>query len=190
MAKLRRGFRKEAEEYAAEFREELDIDLRAPMNPLILAKHLCIPVIGLSAHPGIPDDVKRYFADYGQDRFSATTIADGTYREIIHNDHQHLNRQNSNITHEIAHILLGHPPKPPMISDSCRDFDPTLEKEANELGFTLLVPKLAALFAVEQYENLTVAAEYFGVSRSLLEYRIRITNARGWAKNRLQRAYG
>ncbi|MCG8607572.1 ImmA/IrrE family metallo-endopeptidase [bacterium] len=190
MVKLRRGFRKEAEEYAADFRDELNLEVHDPIDPVLLADHLSIPVIGLSDHPTISDDVKRFFATAGQDNFSATTIADGSYREIIHNDAHHPNRQNSNITHEVSHIVLGHPPKPPMIADGCRDFDPTLEKEANELGFTLLVPKIAALFAVEQFGNLAEAALHFGVSLQLLRYRIRITNADGWAKNRRAKAYG
>lgn len=184
MVKLRRGFKKEAEEYSTELRLELGLKACDPIDPIKLANHLDVPVYGLSSHPSIPDEVKTYFATKGNTDFSATTLADGTYRAVVHNDYQHPNRQNSNITHEIAHILLGHPPKPPMICDSCRNFDPVMENEANELGFALLVPKIAALFAVEVINNIGRAARYYGVSESLLQYRIRITNAHGWAINR------
>ena len=187
MAKLRRGFRKEAEEYALEFREELDLDGHETLDPFRLAEHLDIPVHALSEYPTITDDTKRYFKGAGKSIFSATTLVDGTYCEIIHNDFQHLNRQHSNITHELAHIILGHPPKLSILNGSCRDFDPSLEQEANVLGFTLLVPKTAALYAIEGFSSLRDAAEYYGVSQSLLNLRIRITNAEVWAKNRRKR---
>lgn len=187
MVKLRRGFRKEAEEYAAEFREELDLAKHQPLDPLDLAKHLLVPVHTLSEHPSILPEIKMHFARAGNSRFSASTLVDGTYREIIHNDYQAPNRQRSNIMHELSHIILGHPPKPPLLDDSCRNFDPLMEKEASELGFTLLVPKAAALYAIEQFDHLIAAGKFFGVSQDLLRYRIRITNARGWARNRAKK---
>ena len=184
MAKLRRGFRKEAEEYASEFRRELGLTMRDPLDPHDLARHLSVPILELSQHPAIPSDIKRHFAGAGNSHFSASTLVEGTYREIIHNDYQAPNRQRSNIMHELSHIILGHPPKPPMLEDSCRNFDALMEKEANELGFTLLIPKVAALHAVEAFDHVYAASKFFGVSHKLLSYRIRITNAVGWARNR------
>jgi len=187
VVKLRRGFRKEADEYAAEFREELGIAKHDPLDPFDLAKHLSVPVHALSQHPTIPSNIKSHFAGTGNSRFSALTLVDGTYREIIHNDYQAPTRQRSNIMHELSHIILGHPPKPPQLEDSCRHFDPLMEKEASELGFTLLVPKVAALYAIEGFDDLTAAGRFFGISQDLLRYRIRITNASGWAKNRARK---
>lgn len=187
--RLRRGFRREAEEYAQEFRAELGLRDYDPLDPRLLAEHLGICVHALSKQPDVPEAVKEHFARGGNSDFSATTLADGTYREIIHNDFQHPNRQNSNIIHEISHILLGHPPRPPMRNDSCMNFDASMEKEASELGFTLLVPKVAALYTVENCRDLQAACRFYGVSLSLLQYRIRITNANGWAINRARRSY-
>lgn len=182
--KLRRGFKKEAEEYAEEFRTELGLLPTDPLDPKKLAALLEIPVLELSTHPTIPDHIKEYFANEGSDKFSAATLIDGTYKEILHNDYHHPNRQNSSIMHEISHIILGHPPKPPLIEDSCRNFDPTLENEANNLGFTLLVPKKSALNAIENFASKQLAADFYGVSLELLQYRIRISDAIRWAKNR------
>jgi Zn-dependent peptidase ImmA (M78 family) len=86
--------------------------------------------------------------------------------------------------HEVAHIILGHPPRPPLTEDACRNYDPVLEIEANQLGFTLLIPKIAALYAVENFDSLTDAASYYGVSVSLLSHRIKISDAHRWALNR------
>ncbi len=182
--RLRRGFRKEAEEYAEEFRFELNLEPHAPLCPCKLSNHLEIPVCKLSEHPSIPDDVKNYFLGPGSNYFSATVIPFGTYREIVHNDAHHLNRQNSNVMHEVAHIILGHPPSPPLIDDASRNYDSMLEYEANQLGFTLLVPKVAALSAIEDFDSLMLAADFYGVSVSLLTARIQISDAARWARNR------
>lgn len=182
--KLRRGFRKEAEEYALEFRAELNIAPDGPLCPFALADHLAVPILKLSELAGLEARFVKGASEVG---FSATTIFDGTFKTIIHNDTQHLYRQNSNLMHEIAHILLGHPPRPPLTSDGCRNFDSGHEKEASELGFTLLIPRGVALRVVEMRMPLDLACIEYGVSSSLLGYRIRITNAQGWARNR--RAY-
>lgn len=184
MTKLRRGFKKEAEDYASEFRAELGIEANAPLSPFRLAEHLAIPITGLSRHPSMPDDVIQHFSNEGFRLFSATTIARGSRREILHNDFHSPVRQNSNIAHEIAHILLGHEPRPPLLEDCCRHFDPVAEKEASELGYTLLVPKQAALRAVEGFTDMRTASSFFDVSQTLLRHRINLTNARKWARNR------
>jgi hypothetical protein len=121
VAKLRRGFVKESEEYAVEFRQELGLDEHVPLCPYVLAGHLEIPVAAISTHPTIPADVKHHLAGRGKSSFSALTLADGSYREILHNDYQHPNRRASSIMHEIAHIVLGHPPKPPFLIRSWRE---------------------------------------------------------------------
>ena len=177
---------KEAEEYAIEFREELGLSDSSPLSARQLAEHLEIPVWDLTEHPAMPPSIVAHFSHTCQDDFSAMTVNDGTYKEIIHNDSHHPHRQNSNIAHELAHIILGHPAKPPM-TDGCRNFDQRLEKEAHDLGFTLLVPKSAALFAVENFKNIFEASEYYSVSKQLLEYRIRKTDARRWSMNRVRK---
>lgn len=183
----RRGFIKESEEYALEFREELALTEHDALDPVVLAKWLCIPVITLSGHPTIKPAEKQYFSTVGQNDFSAATLTLGTKKEIIHNDSHHPYRQNSNIAHELAHIILGHPPKPPMLTDGCRNFDKRMEREAHDLGFTLLVPKPAALFAVEEIRDTEQACEHFGVSKALLIFRIRKSDAVRWAQNRAKK---
>ena len=184
MVKLRRGFVKEANEYASEFREELNLDSKDPICPFRLCQHLEIPVIGLSKHPAIPHDVKTYFGGQGQNDFSATTLVDGGFKEIIHNDYHHPNRQNSNVVHELAHILLGHEARPPMLKDGCRNIDKVIEHEANELGWVILVPKTAAMKALEEFDTLSDAAIFYSVSLQLMTYRVRKSGAMGWYKNK------
>ena len=182
--KVRRGFRTEAEGYASEFRAELGIATDGALCPFRLAALLEVPVVPLSELNGFDCSAGGYAEE---EAFSATTVADGTYKMIFHNDGHHPHRQNSNIMHEIAHILLGHPAHPPLTEDRCRNFNTTFETEAKELGFTLLVSKPAALKIVESGITMAQASILYGASRALIEYRIRITDARGWAHNRRQR---
>lgn len=180
----RRGFQKEAESYAGEFRNELGLQSHDPICPFLLSRHLDIPLRPLSADLGISAEIKEYFSTRSsQKTFSALTLFQDTYAEILYNDFHSGNRVHASIMHEIGHILLLHPPRPPISEKGCRHFDAQLEKEANDLGWTILVPKVAALHAVQQFNSPRAAAEHYGVSTSLLEYRIRKSDARRWANN-------
>jgi Zn-dependent peptidase ImmA (M78 family) len=149
--------------------------------PFELAALLEVPVVPLTQLDGFSMENANYRP--GEKEFSATTIAEGTRKLIIHNDRHHPNRQRSDVMHEIAHIALGHPPHPPLTEEGCRNFNPVLENEAKELAFTLLISKPVARKTVANRLPLTQASVIYGVSPSLIEYRIRITDARGWYQN-------
>ena len=183
-SKLKRGFLKEANECAEEFRLELNLRANDPICPFALAVHLSIKVTPLSMWPGMPQKVIRHFQGPGRDEFSAMTIKPDDYSEIIYNDGCGENRQRSSVMHEIAHIVIGHPMRPPIAGDGCRNFDPDMEYEANEFAYAVLIPPPAALRAVEAFSDLRRAAHYFGVSEQLLRHRVGRTNAVRWAANR------
>lgn len=100
MKRLRRGFRKEAEEYAIEYRKEIGIEAHEPLSPFDVSETLCVPIYPLSTFKGIPDEYKLRYATHGKDEFSAVVLRSGTQCSILHNDFQHPNRQKSNIMHE------------------------------------------------------------------------------------------
>src|SRR3990167_3148855 len=183
----RRGFQKEAEAYASEFRSELGLRETYPLCPFKLCEHLDIPLRPLSSDPGLSQEMKSFFSGKGGRVFSATTLFDGPYAEILYNDYLSENRVRASNMHEIGHVLLFHPPRPPLLASGCRHFDPQLEREANDLGWTILVPKVAALRSVQNFESTKVAAQFYGVSGQLLEYRIRKSDARRWAENIVRR---
>ena len=185
--RLRYGFHKEAEGYAAEFREELGLSPICPIDPFQLATLLAVPIRKLSKDDFIPKDIRDFFGGMGSNSFSALTLFDDTRAQILLNDNHQPVRQHSSIMHELAHVLLGHPARPPLSPDGCRHFDRVLEKEADDLGWTILVPKRAALHAVEGFVGLGDAAAHFGVSSALLEYRIRKADARKWSANRAKK---
>ena len=145
MAKLRRGFKAEAEALVKEIRAELGLAKLDRLDPHRLACHLAIPVITLN---DLPDnlDGAQHFLSVGRKAFSALTVFDRHRRMIVHNDSHSPARQNSNLAHELAHGLLLHEPAPALKRlTGCRNWNDTNEAEAAWLGSVLLVTDDMAL---------------------------------------------
>jgi Zn-dependent peptidase ImmA (M78 family) len=104
---------------------------------------------------------------------------------IVHNDTHDPQRQRSNLSHELSHILLGHPFTYPIDESGCRNIDRKLEEEASWLGPTILVPDEAALHIVRMGLDTDTACRMYQVSAPLLRMRL---NASG-ARIRMRRAY-
>lgn len=174
---LRRGFKAEAERIAAEIRAELNLSLDDRLDPLSLARHLCIPVLeigdlaALSSNPSLGD----YFLIEDVDCLSALTLFDGTKRTIIHNESHAPTRQVSNLAHEISHCLLEHVPEPLVHPDGRRCWNEEVEAEATWLAGALLVPRAGALKLARSGFGEEVIARHFGVSTSLCRWRMNET---------------
>ena len=96
---------------------------------------------------------------------------------IVHNDFHSLGRQADDLSHEISHALLGHQPGPALDDLRCRFWDGSIEEEAAYLGGALLVPPEATLSIARRGLTTQAAALEYGVSQSLITYRMRITAA-------------
>lgn len=176
--KLRRGFKTEANEIACETRAELRLAKSAPLDPRKLAEHLEIPVITLSSFRNLIPDAAGYFLGAHHRDFSAVTVFCGLERTILHNDSHSAGRQSSNLAHELSHALLLHPATPPIDSRGCRDWDPGLEAEAEWLAGALLISDEAALQIVRSEMPDDRAIALYGVSLSMLQFRLNVTAAR------------
>ncbi|SON54239.1 hypothetical protein HDIA_0698 [Hartmannibacter diazotrophicus] len=187
--KFRHGFKSESEYYALTFRDEMSLAPYAPLDAKALAKNLEIPVIPLSTHSGVPQEIKTFWRTNGKDTFSGVTINDGAYKEIIYNDFHHPRRQNSDIAHELAHIVLGHPLTAPIKANGERDYDPTIEEEAKWLGAAILLPKKALIYIILNALPIETVQTEYNVSESLFQFRVQVTDAYRAAKN-IRRKYG
>ena len=177
MTKLRRGFKTEAEALAKEVRAELGLAKLDRLDPYHLANHLEIPVVGLSE---LPQDLSgaQHFLSVERETFSAVTVFDGHRRMIVHNDSHFPTRQNSNLTHELAHGLLLHEPAPALDSlTGCRNWNDTNESEAAWLGGVLLITNDMALAVARGRLTRKQALERFGVSERMLNWRLSVTGA-------------
>ena len=192
MAKLRRGFKTEAEALTKEIRAELRLARLDRLDPRQLARHLDIPVLGLSDLPeGLSGAQHFLFAE--SEAFSALTVFRGNRRIIVHNDSHSPARQNSNLAHELAHGLLLHEPAPALDSKTgCRNWNDTNESEAAWLGGVLLVTDDMAMAVARGRIPREQARERFGVSEDMLRWRLDVTGANKrvarerarWRKNR------
>jgi len=174
---LRRGFKKEAHDYARELRLELGIKLHEPLSPWELAKHLGIPVSPLSEFGNENPKAVKYLREKNQDCFSAITVFDGCRRLIVHNDAHHRYRQAANIAHELSHGILGHLPTEIFNENGCRSFCKEIEEEANWLGPTLLISEEAALYIVKKQMSEDEASEYYCASKKVVKMCVGATNA-------------
>lgn len=182
---FRRGFKASAERISAEAREEIKLSLEDRLDPLVLAQHLCIPVLGIRRAAmllGKPD-FGRYFLIEDVESFSAVTLFYSRKRIIVHNDHHASTRQASNIAHELSHCLLEHPPEPILRSDGCRYWNEQVEAEAAWLGGALLVPRAGALKLAHSGLPVELIARHFGVSSALCRWRMNETGV-GWQLTR------
>ncbi len=103
---------------------------------------------------------------------------------ILFNDSHSLARQNSDLAHELAHLLLAHPPEEISACARCRSFDQEVENEANYLAGCILITNQAACRIAWAGLDLTVAQELYGVSAEMLNYRLNVSGARKRAARR------
>jgi Zn-dependent peptidase ImmA (M78 family) len=174
---LRRGFKKEANEYAREFRIELGLPCWSPLCPWKLASHLEIPLLRLSDLKGKAGVEVEYLMKHGRDFFSAVTVFGGVKRAILHNDGNAKTRQAADIAHEIAHAVLGHPPHALFEGNGQRKINAIAEEEAKWLGPALLVSEEAALLVARSGRPVAEAAKEYGVSIALMRMRLNVTGA-------------
>lgn len=193
---MRRGFKAEAERVAACMRSELGLGLRDRLDPMVLADHLSIPVVGiLELGSRFPmGNFHHYFSSVDPDSFSAITIFRGYHRLIVHNDAHHPNRQASNLAHELSHTLLEHEPAPLADSGGQRFWNAEVEQEATWLGAALLLPRDAAFAMVKAGWKSPSIASHFGVSDDLCQWRIlqtgilvQLQRATRWSRGRRRR---
>lgn len=173
----------EAEETAKQTRAELGLNLYARLEPLRLLQYLEIPVLPLSSLAKIKPDpdlvaAVRHLLVEDTVALSAATVFMGRERLIVHNDGHELERIASNLSHEAAHALLLHEPRPSLDASGCRDWHDDVEKEANYLAGCLLIPGPAARAAFRKSWTDSDVADYYGVSDWMARYRLNVTGAR------------
>ena len=178
---LPRGFKAKAERTAIALRKELEL---LPVDSLCgfkLAEHLKIsvytPTEFFSSETNIDDLV-------GTDKgWSALTMKTGKDNTILVHNHLHApTRQQSNLMHELAHIICEH--KHPVTYANItlpffmRVFDKQQEEEANYLGSTLQITRDALVWALKKRMEIPEIAEYFMASQDMVKLRINTTGVK------------
>jgi len=188
---LDRGFKAWAERTATSIRGELDLAANAPLPPARLAEYLDVTLWTCADVPGIPPDIVQQLTLKDPWGWSAVTVAVSGRIIVVYNDKKSPGRQASDITHELAHVILNHDPATVILSESIdlsmRTFDQKQEDEANCLAWALLLPRDALFVARKRRATKERIAEEFGVTEVLVEYRLRMTGVDVQLKRTRQR---
>lgn len=178
---LRWGFKTWADNKSLELRSRLGLAPYSPLKAADLCKifevHLITPE-NITLLSG--DCLKTLCADKGKEHWSAVTIPKSpTGYVVIHNHSHSLARQESNIMHELAHIICGHDMQsihnkeglPPYM----REFPTAQEEEAKWLGGCLQLPREALVWALQQGMEQAEIASYYLASAQMVRLRINMT---------------
>lgn len=179
--KLRRGFVTEANDWAVDLRREMNLAASDPMCPWNLAKLLGVKVYRLCDLRACPERTLLYERRKGHG-FSAAVCFDGMAAFIVMNDINDKKRQASDIAHELAHVLLRHPPANPFQKDGARSFSEEHELEAERLGPTLLISDAAAVRALSMItrglHSMQSLSDSWGITQEVLQMRINLSGAK------------
>ena len=172
---FKRGFKTWCEQTAEATRRQHGMQPWEPLAARTLAESLKATIVTpehLSALP--PDVCKRLLSDH-QDIWSAITIST-IPPLIVYNPAHSVGRQNSDLMHEIAHLLMEHSPGTVYIDPksrlALRHFDTEQEEQANWLAACLLLPRAALMRIRQQNLSSEIACKQYLVSTRMLNYRM------------------
>lgn len=176
---LRRGFKAEAERIVRGLANEIGLSESQQIDPRKLAAHSGIEV--RAADELVPIKDLRRLHRLQDDAFSACTFELSPTRTVlVYNPLNSVARTNSDITHELAHILLGHKlTRVERIGElSFLTCDPIQEEEAGWLGGCLLLPRSLLLKDLKAGRSQERIAKLRKVSEHMVRYRINVTGVR------------
>lgn len=185
MTKLRltRGFAAKAEKKAEALREELGLRPYDPLCAFQLCKHLAIEVFVAEQVDGLSSSSLTALSEPTDSGWSAVTIP---YHEsqrathlIIHNCLHTPPRQQSNVMHEVAHILCGHEVSAIDINMGfpayMRHYPEQQELEAESLGATLQLPRPALLVSLHRGWDQQAIMKHYQASAAMVRMRLNKT---------------
>jgi|SRR6267142_5654855 len=182
MPLLERGFKTWAERFSLSLRKEMGLTGTEPLNPRALARFVGARILTPDQIPGLSTAATRQLLETDPEGWSAITVAIDGSPLIVYNSRHSVGRQASDIAHEVAHLLLDHDPGKMVLSQDggmvMRSFNEKQEEEANWLAWCLLLPREALMFAIRKRLTIEDIALQFGVSKTLVNYRLRITGVR------------
>ena len=172
---FKRGFKTWCEQTAEAIRRQRGMQPWEPVRARALAESLKATIVTPEDLPALPSDVCRRLLSEHEDIWSAITISTRPPL-IVYNPAHSEGRQNSDLMHEIAHLLMEHVPRTVYIDPksrlALRHFDADQEEQANWLSGCLLLPRAALLHIKRLGWSNELACEHYSVSFKMLNYRM------------------
>ena len=177
---MEKAFKSKAEKTSINYRKLLGLKAVDPLLADDLAECLKIKIINPMHLHGITSEVLNPLVmKKGKSEWSAVTIKSKSSYIIIFNPSHSDFRYESDIMHELAHVICDH--NPCKLEDNTPypfpliQYDLTQEEEAEWLGACLKLPREALVWAIRKGMDVIQCGEYFKVSNSLLNYRKNVT---------------
>lgn len=176
---MRWGFKTWAERQALEQRRILGLPPIAPLAGERLAAHHGIEIRSPRDIPGLSPDQIGWLLRDGPSDWSAITLQTRLGRLILLNTAHSAPRQQSDLMHELAHVLCGHEPTTRIAlagsSFVLRSYDAELEQEAAWFGGCLQLPRSALCWALQRRMTVSQISEHFLASTDLIRFRHNMT---------------
>jgi IrrE N-terminal-like domain len=171
---VRRGFKAEAERLAARLRGEMKVAPDARLDVYQLARHL--GVIVRNADELVPIAELKRLDELQPGCFSAAIfhLPNGSVVAVTNPLNDSRARRDSDLAHELAHVILKHAPvQVDRLGDlTFFDCNPEQEKEANWLAGCLLLPRPLLLRSARQGLTPHQVAEINAVSIEMAQFRL------------------
>ena len=177
--KFKYGFKAKAERLSEQFRKELGISKFDPLDALLLAKHLAIPVATVDDFINdLPHTSLTTLRDTA--KFNAMWMMnEDSDKFIIHNNYHSLKRQQSNLMHELSHVILNHEISSDVVQlcflTGLHYFNVQQEQEAKFLGGCLQIPRPGLLWALKRNLSEEQISDYYNASLEMVMYRLKIS---------------
>lgn len=172
---LRRGFKAEAEREAIRVRKELGLAAHDRLDPRELAQHLKVSVVDAGELVDVAEleELERLQAF----AFSAATFKIEGKDIIVVSPLRNVGRQNSDIAHELAHVMLKHELSEIRELEGMpfRTCKPDEEEEATAFGGTLLLPRPLLLSAARRRATIDQIANQYDVTLEMARFRYNTT---------------
>lgn len=172
---MRRGFKADAERIASRVRKEMGLGSADKLDAKALAEY-----VGATVRRA--DDLTtaaklQALEDLQPGCFSACTFTIDDRHVIVYSPLASPGRTQSDIAHEVAHLLLEHDVKTVETIGDLSFFtcDPDEEQEANWLAGCLLLPRPLLLRAASRGADVSQIALDYGVSEQMAAFRLRTT---------------
>jgi hypothetical protein len=169
------------ERIALKIREFAGVAIDQILNPWELAPFVKLKVVNIRDVKGLSEEARKQLLRMdgkGWSGGASRPLPDGS-RLVFLNPTHGRERQAATLMEEICHVILGHSPTSLRTEHSdeqinFRNFNENQEEVAYAVGAAVLIPYFPLKLAVEQGFASNKIARQFGVSRELVEYRIKV----------------
>jgi hypothetical protein len=168
------------EQLGLRFRSFVNLEIHDRLYPIKLADVVGLKVLAIDAISELSAETKQILSDpsIGWSGGATPVLPDGSHL-IFLNPSQSPGRQAATLMEEISHILLGHRHSQiahdtATIGENRREYNESIEEEAYSVGAAALVPFRSLACDLSRGRSIKSIAEHFGVTQSLIKYRMRV----------------